>query len=665
MDSHASRDNRAYRQHVGESMECIARLSAITLVPSEPTIYKKAQQLRGSRQLLPEDERQIASGFAYIAACKDDSTKIMAACVEERSDPNAGLIIRVASNSGVSEQVIDNLSSVADIMIAAANAGTLRSLDKLNDQRPDLRRSEIESRDFMQDMLDRIVGLCTRRILSRLRSKHVRRKYPPRVKPCLLPQVLSAVKRSESLPVTKLSAEENKTTLGQLRRLARLSESIEASQPGEYRHSCLVDLVSGICQLNLEVIRRLLVPELDVGLKQHILNALPKLARYARISRYLIKAALGPLNVLCRSVQIVAIQHPSFVPQRSPLDTDTHNRLFAETADKNAKLLTRRVHAEIQILMYYEMHKQALLPSIICSSKLACYCCDLFVRCHGRFTVPGSHGKIYDTWALPDPSTLDARVATAVIPTIERFNAQLRQTISSLAGRRMGQRPPPNESVASTVLSIPSTSTVKADSKVDLRLYNKTMLEAQALIPTQSAKAEDITFCDESARESGYQSVRSGHSRGSVETLTTVSMSPKIPDERSVDESKGTIQTTCPPQARTINGRNLRSEVIVEDVATCFETASLEIFAIVDSASVSLPAAGPKERDGAVSVVMETIGISADDFDDSWGAHTLVNVREMEVSKDYTFPIGTAIHPRLLLLESGNERISVSFRLSK
>jgi hypothetical protein len=47
------------------------------------------------------------------------------------------------------------------------------------------------------------------------------------------------------------------------------------------------------------------------------------------------------------------------------------------------------VHAEIQLLFYHEKHPPKIPPRIICSSKKACFLCNLFIKCE-RFISEGA-----------------------------------------------------------------------------------------------------------------------------------------------------------------------------------------------------------------------------------------------------------------------------------
>jgi hypothetical protein len=57
-----------------------------------------------------------------------------------------------------------------------------------------------------------------------------------------------------------------------------------------------------------------------------------------------------------------------------------------------------RVHAEVQILHYFNQHDEEFAESnkYVACSKPACFCCHLYFRHHpGRFVEPRSHYKIY------------------------------------------------------------------------------------------------------------------------------------------------------------------------------------------------------------------------------------------------------------------------------
>ena len=65
-----------------------------------------------------------------------------------------------------------------------------------------------------------------------------------------------------------------------------------------------------------------------------------------------------------------------------------------------------KIHAEIQLVLFYEEKVTTLHPRVICSSKSACYLCQLFLNIHGQYYIPSTHGRLYDTWSWPTSTQL-------------------------------------------------------------------------------------------------------------------------------------------------------------------------------------------------------------------------------------------------------------------
>jgi hypothetical protein len=61
-----------------------------------------------------------------------------------------------------------------------------------------------------------------------------------------------------------------------------------------------------------------------------------------------------------------------------------------------------KVHAEIQLLFFYEVHLSRRRLRFICSSKSASYLYNLSFSLHGGFYVPRTHGGLYARRILPD-----------------------------------------------------------------------------------------------------------------------------------------------------------------------------------------------------------------------------------------------------------------------
>jgi hypothetical protein len=61
----------------------------------------------------------------------------------------------------------------------------------------------------------------------------------------------------------------------------------------------------------------------------------------------------------------------------------------------------KTVHAELQILVHFELHSQHR-PRVIRASKKPCFLCYSFLRAHGAYDVPQTHGEVYKNWTILD-----------------------------------------------------------------------------------------------------------------------------------------------------------------------------------------------------------------------------------------------------------------------
>ena len=68
-----------------------------------------------ARQLTVQRERQLAEGFAYIAATTDDMYRVMGVCIEEYPDQR-GITVRLASNTGDSSNVVAGLRGTLSML---------------------------------------------------------------------------------------------------------------------------------------------------------------------------------------------------------------------------------------------------------------------------------------------------------------------------------------------------------------------------------------------------------------------------------------------------------------------------------------------------------------------------------------------------------------------
>lgn len=185
---------------------------------------------------------------------------------------------------------------------------------------------------------------------------------------------------------------------------------------------------------------------LESGVKEFLPVAIGKIGRYYSISYELVCAARNKEYSIFNNIRIriSPVRPPS---QPSNIDSSIHPltaiqnvfrpktaaelRALQQSLESNLKKTTQdisddlrviimdyyqyvKVHAEIQLLFFYEQNPRKPRPRMICSSKSACYLCDLFFRIHGRFFLPRTHGRLYHKWTLPDWHTM--------VPEMRRFD---------------------------------------------------------------------------------------------------------------------------------------------------------------------------------------------------------------------------------------------------
>jgi hypothetical protein len=102
------------------------------------------------------------------------------------------------------------------------------------------------------------------------------------------------------------------------------------------------------------------------------------------------------------------------------------------------------VHAEVQVLIFYELKKEmnTSIPSVIGTSKAACYLCDLFIKHHSRFLVTKTHGRIHPQWTVPDLKEF----STDSVKSLRRTITLVDQEIAVAKKRTAKWRPYPKES---------------------------------------------------------------------------------------------------------------------------------------------------------------------------------------------------------------------------
>jgi hypothetical protein len=205
-----------------------------------------------------------------------------------------------------------------------------------------------------------------------------------------------------------------------------------------------------------------------------------------------------------------------------------------ETSMAKAIEVHKKVHAEIQLLYHYAQHTTSgCTPRILCSSKEACYLCYLFIKVHGHFHTPRSHGNFYLEWRLPrmDEIVLSPEPKSQMKQVIREFNTAIEQRLSSLLQVPRVTKPMPSEStifsigscVLTALISSPAARVTPRLAAYEIRhgtsqsidTANDAIASAIALTSTHSDTTLDVPTSS-SANASEEQIVHTGHSSATV-----------------------------------------------------------------------------------------------------------------------------------------------------
>ncbi|KAL8671387.1 MAG: hypothetical protein Q9168_004119 [Polycauliona sp. 1 TL-2023] len=435
-------------------VENITLLWAMCEVPDHP----KENELHGSgdegRTLSLDREKQLVDSFAFLSASTDNMHRVMAVCIEERLDPK-GMTVRLASNTGDLAQVTQGFDNIARILEQASSRSMSRTVQR-------------------QDLFRQVVILDEPRILSRLRSKHATRTQKTRGKP----ELLSLLNQTVHHKTINMRGDIAQSSLIGIRSSAvRLSQKFAdfevARDLKQVSYDALIDVLIQVSEFDVGSLQTALNSSLiDTSLKISLPLAVSKLGRYYQITCDLIDAARGEFSTLFRDISVHAINKPVFdmgflaghsagfeeTFKRTCRSSHQHRQASFEpslVSTVREKFQTRmanratawKVHAEIQILLFYEENPHGISPRIIGSSKSACYLCNLFVQKHGKFQVPRTHGRLYDRWILPGRPLQGLSGTGNLRSATDRFNSALEARIISIVREKQLPFAHPAESV--------------------------------------------------------------------------------------------------------------------------------------------------------------------------------------------------------------------------
>jgi len=366
--------------------------------------------------------------------------------------------------------------------------------------------------DDKRNLLREIVKLDVFKILSRLRSRHAPKSRKTAGKAELIP-LLSAALNDSSVRPSSISKSILKDLRDRTKKLEILSQRLESLPVLDIETSATQDILMEIITQAYEFT---LKPNLHAALRTSLTlnpslvkflpDAFGKLGRYFSVASELVCAARDRKCRVFSTIRVEScqIEVPSTVlALAAPASiTEAVSGLFqSPDLSKKSKATLKKqlvsslsqselefrkamlgicqngkVHAEMQLLFFYELHPRNLQPRVICSSKSACYLCNLFIQIHGQFMVPRTHGRLYEKWILPDwlegiPEERRQKLTAILI----QLNAIIEDEIWTVYTGTKEKYLHPNESVLVARAHWPSTSelpeisTTSSKSTVTLR----------------------------------------------------------------------------------------------------------------------------------------------------------------------------------------------------
>ena len=339
-----------------------------------------------------------------------------------------------------------------------------------------------------EQILRQIIQLDKSRIFSRLRSKHAAKSRKTAGRPALT-DLLSRTLGDPSIRGTKIVKSSFERARSQSEHLSETFAKLEAIRDSHEDSTLLLSILANllyqIYEFDVDYLRKALhiSSTIDPTLKTFLPEAMKKLGRYYGIANELVDAARKPSYTIFRHVAIEVLETPKInsisvtgsvqgfeaALQRNMAlrqdDRERHSRSLTEARTKYQSRIWNcatpwKIHAEIQLLFFYEQNLSIRHPRAICSSKSACYLCDLFIKIHGEFHTPRTHGRLYDKWILPERAIDQLSADQRILSVLIRFNIALEAKIAQTLENMHHVYPHPTESILQVAEPWSSTSTL-------------------------------------------------------------------------------------------------------------------------------------------------------------------------------------------------------------
>lgn len=499
MDPQGLTWDRASHRRMAENITLLQLLNSEPGEPGENELLTMKDA--PAHQLSLEKERALADHLAFLSASTPDPYRVTAVCIEEDLT-GKGLTVRMAVNKGSLDTEKRAFERIAVILERISLQGSPPWPQKTivsNVVFPGRAKSDLD------ELLQEVITLTKRKILFRLRSKHA--PWPRKPRP-VVPQLVRAVEGLGKSSWGNFDLQGIKAVVMRMKENFTKVEGMDRDEVEKPVGLALLGiLVKTAHELGLRNGFESFVnsmPKAEKETKLRLRMTVQKLGRYYDVCLFLIAAATRPIF---QKVNIKLL--PSRLPQdhqtsggdhqASLLNTLTRvlpqsssgtrasirslevrsGRRFEIVEEVFLKMLKERhpIHAEIQLLYFYELNSVPRPPRVITSSKSACFLCNLFMKMHGRFHTPRTHGVLYHHWNLPGGETLallPKQQRREVEELMQRFSTAIEELVQSTINAGKAVLRQPNESVVyfAPVWSLSSLSPEpRAVSEVQVKTY--------------------------------------------------------------------------------------------------------------------------------------------------------------------------------------------------
>ncbi|KAK4105892.1 hypothetical protein N658DRAFT_136998 [Parathielavia hyrcaniae] len=437
--------SKKQRRQILSLAENTALLSLLRRAPTAAYVNEPSPSLLddSGRILSSKTEVGAANAFAYLCGVSDDPNHVIALCVEELTDKR-GIRVVVAINR--------ERPASGDDILERIKHGLEQLLGHLS-------RVNKEDQPRLEDkVLDAVVDMCKQRIYSRIQSQRRDASYSKTGRAFLgsvLHQTLEAVRKHHGRRRSGSEVEDF------IRSVASLWECLDALEKCQEKDvlARIKNVLSAAHRANRttdfdQIFQGLSPSDLNPSTQNGFRLRLGKIAQYRECALYLLRTAkLGIFKGA--EVKVLSLDLHLFTRELSAppecslagclarceagfsnafgtkkitsrlMGLGKTNEDFLSTVRKS--LGESRVHAEVQIVCYYELHPPASKPRIICSSKDACYLCNLFITLHGTFYVHKTHGNLYPGWRL------------LPIPALDRIQVRLNKALETRTREVVGE----------------------------------------------------------------------------------------------------------------------------------------------------------------------------------------------------------------------------------